>query len=163
MEFHDDYPQYEMMAHHSEEEGKLKRRKLWNVFWIMLAVTIVELIIGSFAMKWGLLDDTRHSKVSLKLIFILLTIGKAFFIVFSFMHLGDEKKSFKYSIIGPYCVFIIYLIFLIIAEANYCKDHKNKMDELIVKQKETLNYNAIHGVKEAESEGTEPAAEGKKE
>ena len=56
MEFHDDYPQYEMLAHHSEEEGKLKRRKLWNVFWIMLAVTIVELIIGSFSLQWGLLD-----------------------------------------------------------------------------------------------------------
>jgi cytochrome c oxidase subunit 4 len=46
MEFHDNYPQYELMSHHTEEEGKKKRRKLWNVFWIMLCITIVELVVG---------------------------------------------------------------------------------------------------------------------
>ena len=69
-EFHDDYPQYELMAHHSEEEGKIKRRKLWNVFWIMLSVTIVELIIGFQASAWGLLNEDITSGLSLKFIFI---------------------------------------------------------------------------------------------
>ena len=153
-EFHDDYPQYEFMAHHSEEEGKIKRRKLWNVFWIMLAITIVELIIGSYSLKWGLLDDTRHSSVLLKFIFIGLTIAKAFYIVLRFMHLGDEKKSMKYAILGPYTVFILYLVFIIVGEANYCKVHKAKMDELIVKQKIDLNEAAKHPHHE-EAEGTE--------
>ena len=153
-EFHDDYPQYEFMAHHSEEAGVLKRRKLWNVFWIMLAVTIVELIIGSFSMKWGLLDDTRHSTVLLKFIFIGLTIAKAFYIVFSFMHLGDEKKAMKYCILAPYTIFILYLVYIIVGEANYCKVHKMKMDELIVKQKIELNEKAISGHhEEPEGEG----------
>jgi len=31
MEFHDNYPQYEVMANHGEEEGKKNRRTLWNV------------------------------------------------------------------------------------------------------------------------------------
>ncbi len=62
-EFHDDYPQYEFMAHHSEEEGKVMRRKLWNVFWIMLAVTIAELIIGSFAKDWHLLDPELNIRL----------------------------------------------------------------------------------------------------
>jgi len=158
-EFHDDYPQYEFMAHHSEEEGKLKRRKLWNVFWIMLGVTIVELIIGSFSMKMGLLNADRTSGISLKFIFIGLTILKAFFIVFSFMHLGDEKKAMKYSILGPYMVFIVYFIFIIVAEANYAKDHKEKMDGLIVKQKIDLNKAAESGKHEEEAE----PAEGHKE
>ena len=96
-EFHDDYPQYEFMAHHSEEDGKKKRRKLWNVFWIMLGVTILELIIGFQASSMGLLNDDRTSGMMLKVIFIGLTIGKAYFIVFSFMHLGDEKKAMKWT------------------------------------------------------------------
>ena len=29
-EFHDDYPQYELMAHHSDEAGVAKRKKLWT-------------------------------------------------------------------------------------------------------------------------------------
>jgi cytochrome c oxidase subunit IV len=144
-EFHDDYPQYELMAHHSEEEGKKKRRKLWNVFWIMLIVTIVELIIGSYASKMGLLNEDRTSSVTLKVIFIGLTILKAFFIVFSFMHLGDEKKAMKYSIIAPYTIFILYLVYISIAEANYCLVHKEKMDELIVTQKNDLNEAAKNG------------------
>jgi cytochrome c oxidase subunit 4 len=144
-EFHDDYPQYELMAHHSEEEGKIKRRKLWNVFWIMLAVTIIELLIGSYAKEMHLLEPDRTSTVLLKFIFIGLTIGKAFFIVFSFMHLGDEKKVFKYSVLIPYIIFILYLIFIIRDEAIYCGIHKEKMDELIVKQKNDLNAAAAAG------------------
>jgi cytochrome c oxidase subunit IV len=156
-EFHDDYPQYEFMAHHSEEEGKKKRRKLWNVFWIMLIVTIVELVIGFKARQMGLLNEDRTSSVTLKFIFIGLTVLKAFFIVMSFMHLGDEKKSLKYTVLAPYVVFILYLVYIIVAEANYCKEHKEKMDELIVKQKIELNENANHGGAE---HGHEAPAEG---
>lgn len=144
-DFHDDYPQYELMAHHSEEEGKIKRKKLWKVFWILLGVTIIELIIGSFAKEWHLLNDDRTSTLLLKIIFIGLTIGKAYFIVFSFMHLGDEKKALKYSIILPYTIFILYLVFILLTEAVYNGKHKEKMDELIVKQKIELNEAAASG------------------
>ncbi len=142
MEFHDDYPQYEFMAHHSEEEGKKKRRKLWNVFWIMLVITIVELIIGFNASKWGLLNGDRTSSITLKMIFIGLTILKAFYIVYKFMHLGDEKKFLKYTIIVPYTIFILYLVYICVAEANYSKEHKTIMDPKIVEQKEYLNAHA---------------------
>jgi cytochrome c oxidase subunit IV len=144
-EFHDDYPQYEFMAHHSEEEGKVARRGLWNVFWIMLAVTIVELIIGFKASQWGLLNEDRTSSVSLKFIFIGLTIVKAWFIVYKFMHLGHERKFFKYSVIAPYTIFIIYLVFIIVGEANYSLIHKDKMDQIIVDQKEKANKDAKEG------------------
>lgn len=144
-EFHDDYPQYEFMAHHSEEEGKKKRRKLWNVFWIMLAVTIVELIIGFKASSLGLLNDDRTSGTLLKIIFIGLTLFKAFFIVMSFMHLGDEKKVMKWSILAPYTVFILYLVWICVTESVYAKDHKHPMDQIIVQQKIELNEAAKSG------------------
>lgn len=149
-EFHDDYPQYELMAHHSEEAGKKKRRTLWNVFWIMLAITIVELIIGFQAGKWHLTDPVnRTSTIPLKFIFIGLTILKAFYIVFKFMHLGDERKSLKYSIIAPYTLFILYLVFVVVQEANYSLVHKDKMDQNIIDQKIHLNEEAKKGHHEA--------------
>jgi cytochrome c oxidase subunit IV len=154
-EFHDDYPQYEFMAQHSEEEGKKARKKLWGVFWIMLAVTILELIIGFQASSWGLLNPDRTSSVILKVIFIGLTIGKAYFIVFSFMHLGHERKWMKWSVLAPYMIFIIYLVFIIVGEANYSLVHKEKMDELIVDQKNALNEaakNGPHGLKKVKEE-----------
>ncbi len=159
-EFHDDYPEYELMAHHSEEDGKKKRRALWNVFWIMLVITIVELIIGSEAHKLHLLNEDRTSTVPLKFIFIGLTLLKAFYIVFKFMHLGDENKWLRYTVLVPYMIFITYLIFIIVGEANYSKEHKAKMDELIVKQKIELNERANSGKHEEEAAPAAPAGEG---
>ncbi len=154
-EFHDNYPQYEFMAHHSEEEGKVTRKKLWKVFWIMLAVTIFELIIGSYASKLGLLNEDRTSSVTLKFIFIGLTLLKAGFIVMSFMHLGHEKKAMKWTILAPYTVFIVYLIGIIVTEANYCRIHKHEMDNIIVQQKIHLNEAAKSGHHEEHGAATE--------
>lgn len=164
-EFHDDYPQYEFMAHHSEEEGKVKRKKLWRVFWIMLTVTIVELIIGFQAKKLGLLNEDRTSGVTLKFIFIGLTLLKAGFIVMSFMHLGGEKKVMKWTVLAPYTVFIVYLIGIIVTEANYNRVHKAEMDSVIVQQKIHLNEMAKSGhheeagaaTEESHEEGAKPA------
>ena len=33
------------------------------------------------------------------------------------MHLGDERKNFKWVILGPYLLFIAYLIFICLSEA----------------------------------------------
>lgn len=147
MEFNDNYPAYELMAHHSEEEGKIKRKKLWRVFWIMLAITIGELIIGFKAEAWGLLDAMKFSTVTLKLIFIILTIAKAGYIVMSFMHLGDENKGFRYVVIAPYILFVSYLIWIIVKEGTYSMDPARKapMDQLIIDQQHELRTSSGHG------------------
>ena len=54
-----------------------------------------------------------------KIGFIVLTVVKAAYIVLVFMHLGDERKNFKWVILGPYILFIIYLIFICLAESSY--------------------------------------------
>lgn len=126
-EFNDNYPQYELMAHHSEEEGKTKRRKLWNVFWIMLGITLVELMVGFY--------NTHFSDIALKVIFIGFTIVKAGYIVLSFMHLGDEVKAFKYAVLVPFIVFIIYLVFIAdLGEGTYAKKYRMVMDKNITEK-----------------------------
>ncbi len=138
-EFHDDYPAYELMAHHSEEDGKKARRTLWNVFWIMLAITVFELIIGSMAPSHGWSGTTW-----LKVLFIGLTIAKAAAIVMWFMHLGHEVKFFKYIILIPYAIFISYTIFIVLTEGTYSGDKQNKttVESMFVNQKKNLE--AIH-------------------
>jgi cytochrome c oxidase subunit IV len=127
-EFNDNYPQYELMAHHSEEDGKKKRRKLWNVFWIMLGITLVELMVGFY--------NTHFSDIALKIIFIGFTIVKAGYIVLSFMHLGDEVKAFKYAVLVPFIVFIIYLVFIAdLGEGTYAKKYRMVMDKNVTEHK----------------------------
>lgn len=144
MEFHDDYPQYELMAHHSEEEGKKIRRTLWNVFWIMLAITIVELIVGFMAPGQGWTGATW-----LKVFFIVLTIVKAGYIVMAFMHLGGEVKFFKYVVLLPYFIFMCYTIFIVLTEGTYSgyPINRTNVDPILIKQQEQLKGG--HGHHEA--------------
>jgi cytochrome c oxidase subunit 4 len=115
MEFHDNYPQYETMYQHDEAHGKQIRSKLWKVFWLLLAITLLELFVGFKATSWGLLGSTF-----LKFFFIFFTLVKAGGIVLVFMHLIDETKFFRYTVLLPYSVFILYLIFIILVEGTYC-------------------------------------------
>ena len=121
-EFHDDYPSYETMANHDEASGKKTRKKIWLVFTLLLVVTIVEIFVGMMAADWG------ASKLFLKVFFISFTILKAYYIIYSFMHLGDEVKWLKWVIIAPYSGFILYLIFMMtIGEGNFSKEARHDM------------------------------------
>jgi cytochrome c oxidase subunit IV len=109
----DDIIEYSLDAHHSEEEGIKKRKKIWFVFWVLLVVTIVEVSLGlMFSRDPGM-------QTFLFVTFIALTIVKAYYIVMSYMHLGDEAKSFRLTILGPFIFFILYLIFIALVEATY--------------------------------------------
>lgn len=152
MEFHDNYPQYEIMSNHDEETGKKDRRTLWNVFWVMLAITVFELIVGFLAPGQG-----WSGTWWLKTLFITLTIVKAAAIVMWFMHLGHEVKFFKYVILLPYIVFMLYTIFIILTEGTYAGRSGNltRVDPIFVKQQEDLrqhHHGAGHGTEAATEE-----------
>lgn len=118
-EFHDPFPNYEVLAQHDEAYGKKARKKLWKVFWLLLIVTIFEIGFGLYAADHGV------SHVILKIVFIGLTIVKAFYIVYTFMHLGDEERWTKWMIIAPFVGFILYFIFMLtIGEGNYSKSRR---------------------------------------
>lgn len=152
-EFHDNYPSYEHMAHHSEEEGKKKRKTLWRVFWYMLAITIFELVVGSMAPAQG-----WSGTLGLKFLFIGLTIVKAGFIVMAFMHLGHEVTFMKWAILAPYIIFISYGIFIILDEGVYSGDPQNRttVDPILIQQQ--LDLKAGHGHHDAAA--TEAHGEG---
>lgn len=150
MEFHDDYPQYELMAQHSEEDGKKMRRTLWNVFWIMLVITVVELIVGAMAPSQGWSGTTW-----IKFFFITLTIVKAGYIVLAFMHLGHEVKFFKYVVLLPYFIFMCYTIFIVLTEGTYSgyPINRTKVDPILVKQQQELTNHDLHHNGAAATEG----------
>lgn len=101
---------YEFAVHHSEEEGKKIRRSLWNVFWVLLIVTTLEVLLGIFWKEWHL------SWPVVKMTFIFMTLLKAYYIVAYFMHMRDENKYFMYIVILPYLLFIVYLAYILINE-----------------------------------------------
>ncbi|MBK6985974.1 MAG: cytochrome C oxidase subunit IV family protein [Bacteroidetes bacterium] len=139
------------MAHHSEEEGKTKRKALWRVFWYMLFITIVELIIGFMAPSQG-----WSGTLGIKVLFIGLTIVKAGFIVMAFMHLGHEVKFMKFAILLPYVIFMSYTIFIILDEGVYSGEPQNrtKVDPILIQQQLDLkNGHGHHDAAATEAHG----------
>jgi cytochrome c oxidase subunit IV len=93
------------------EKQKPQTKALWRVFWILLALTAVE-----FAIAFGLDTDTfQWTKI---IIFIIMTIVKAYFIVGNFMHLRDEVKSLIWTVILP-AMFVVWLLVALIVEGGY--------------------------------------------
>ncbi len=103
---------YALNAHHSEEAGVSKRKKIWFVAGLLTAITALEVILG-IAFK----QDSDYWTV-IKWSFIILTLFKAAYIVLSFMHLGDERKNLKYTILAPYILFALYLLFIAAKEGT---------------------------------------------
>lgn len=111
----DDIYEYSLDTHHNEEQGKKIRKKIYNVTILLTIITIIEVAIGA---KLGRATTHGMTWQMIKWGYIVLTLVKAAYIVLVFMHLGDEKKSFKYAILGPYFAFMIYLIYICLVEAN---------------------------------------------
>jgi cytochrome c oxidase subunit IV len=98
---------YSINARHSEEEGVKIRKKLYMVTAILTIVTVFEIFMGVYFKRNG-----TFTWETIKLLFIILTLVKAAYIVLIFMHLGDERKNLKYVVLLPYALFILYLIFI---------------------------------------------------
>lgn len=113
MSARDDVYEYSLDLHHSEEEGVKLRKKFYFVLALLSVVTIVEVAMG---LMWS--RDPGMAEI-LKVTFITLTLVKAGYIVMVFMHLGDEKKAMKLSVLVPYFVLIGYLIFICLVEGTY--------------------------------------------
>ena len=84
-----------------------KIKKIWKTAFILLAITVAEFIMA-VTMDRGLL---------LFVLFLLLTIWKAKYIMMVFMHLGDEAKPLFYAIIVP-LIFLVWLVITLMKEGT---------------------------------------------
>jgi cytochrome c oxidase subunit 4 len=109
----DDIIEYSLDTHHSEEQGKVIRKKIYKVTIILTVITIVEVLIGAYM---GRSNSSGMTWELIKYGYIALTLVKAAYIVLSFMHLGDEKKALKYFVLIPYFIFMAYFIFIMLTE-----------------------------------------------
>lgn len=109
----DDIIEYSLDSHHDEETGKKIRKKIVFVTVLLTVITAFEVGLGIIAA-----DFAGFHWEMVKWTFIVLTLIKAAYIVLSFMHLGEERKSLRYVILAPYALFLIYLMFILFSEAS---------------------------------------------
>lgn len=103
--------------HAHDEHAGLSKSKIWQVFFILLGITVVEFIIALVILPKGLVSHTAGN-----IAYILLTLLKAYYIVAYFMHLKFEKTGLQLSL-GLAFIFIAYFITLMLIEGGYLHIH----------------------------------------
>ena len=93
-------------------------KRIWLVFGILSVVTTVEVFLG--IIKPESLHMTNFIGMNLlNWIFIILTIFKAYYIVWAFMHMEGETTILRRSVVWTVIFLILYLTFILLTEGNY--------------------------------------------
>jgi cytochrome c oxidase subunit 4 len=97
---------------------KSNQQKIWGIFIFLSIVTFVEVGLG--IIKPEVLVSTRFLHVSLlNIIFLVLTIVKAYYITWDFMHMRDETSFLRRAVVWSFVFLAIYLAFILLVEGNY--------------------------------------------
>ena len=109
---------HDTTAHHDSSETK---KRIWTVFGILSVLTIVEVIFGYIRPRF-LIETTFVSMSILNWLFIILTIVKAYYIVWAFMHMEHESKGLRRVVVWTGVFLISYLIAILLIEGGYIEE-----------------------------------------
>ena len=97
---------------------KSNTQKIWGVLIFLTIVTAIEVGLG-IAKPNFLIENSFMSMKLLNWIFIILTLVKAYYITWDFMHMRDEKSSLRRAVVWTPIFLVSYLIFILLLEAIY--------------------------------------------
>ncbi len=104
--------------------GKIKfkniTQKIWGVLILLTIITAVEVVLGIY--KPESLKGQVLGMKALNWIFILLTIVKAYYITWDFMHMRDETASLRRMVVWTAIFLIAYLVFILLQEGGYIEE-----------------------------------------
>lgn len=133
-------------VHQGHEVPTFNTKVIWRTFWILLAITCVELTLGMF------IAPHFHSlKIMFNILYMFLTLVKAFYIVAEFMHLRHELKNLIMTIIVPLFLFV-WFVGAFLWDGNSYRNLRNDYDPY---QKAQMNVKAppAHEKQEARKPG----------
>jgi len=103
--------------HGHESHAGLSKKRIWEVFGILLFITVIEFIIALWVIPNGHMSQSVGN-----FLYIALTLLKAFYIIAYFMHLKFEKFGLQLCVSIVF-LFIIYFIVLMLIEGGYLHLH----------------------------------------
>lgn len=96
---------------------KSNKQKIWGVLIFLSIVTAIEVILGIY--KPEIFMGEVLGMKALNWIFIILTIVKAYYITWDFMHMRDELPSLRRMVVWTAVFLIAYLVFILLQEGGY--------------------------------------------
>lgn len=113
---------------HDNAHAQFDTRPIWRTFWILLGITMVELMLATIHLKTGF-----PNKYVLNGVYLILTCAKAFYIIAEFMHLRHEIKNLIMTIAVPALLFIWFLI-AFVSDGNSYRELRNRYDKYQLEQ-----------------------------
>ena len=95
-------------------------QKIWGVLIFLSIVTAIEVALG--IVKPEILMNYFLSMKLINWIFVILTLVKAYYITWDFMHMRDEKFGLQVSVVITLIFLIAYAAFIFLVEGNYIYD-----------------------------------------
>lgn len=96
---------------------KSNTQKIWGVLIFLSIVTAIEVLLGIY--KPPILLNEVLGMKALNWIFIILTIVKAYYITWDFMHMRDETASLRRMVVWTGVFLMAYLVFILLQEGGY--------------------------------------------
>jgi len=129
---------------------KSNTQKIWGVLVFLTVITAIEVVLGIYKPDalmtplietpfeggfWAMMGNIILSPIiymkSLNLIFIVLTLVKAYYITWDFMHMRDETGAMRKMVVWTAVFLICYLMFILLQEGGYVFDVYNTGNPLI--------------------------------
>ncbi len=121
--------------------GRLKfksnEQKIWGVLIFLSIVTGIEVVLGIYkpaglmtpwispfeggfgATLMNIILSPFVFLIPLNLIFLFLTIVKAYYITWDFMHMRDEKASLRRAVVWTFVFLALYIALIFLLEGDY--------------------------------------------
>jgi len=113
---------------HDKPQAHFDTKPIWRTFWILLGITLVELMLATIHLKTGF-----PPKYVLNGVYLILTCAKAFYIIAEFMHLRHEIKNMIMTIAVPALLFVWFVI-AFVTDGNSYHDLRNRYDKYQLEQ-----------------------------
>ena len=108
---------------------KSNTQKIIGVLLLLSIVTLIEVVLGIY--KPAPLNESFLNLKLLNWVFIILTIVKAYYITWDFMHMRDETSVLRRVVVWTSVFLILYLTFILIQEGGYIFDEFNDTSNYI--------------------------------
>ena len=115
------------MAHQSYEEAK---KFVIKGLWLLAIVTLIEVgisLLGKGHLIEGA-DKWTWLVITAALIIGALSLYKAYFIVYFFMHLGHEVKGMRWSVLLP-CLLLVWAIIAFMQEGSAWGERRQQIKD----------------------------------
>ncbi|MEM9824731.1 MAG: cytochrome C oxidase subunit IV family protein [Bacteroidota bacterium] len=115
------------MGQHQSYEERIKG--VYKGLILLAVVTLIEVFVSLFGKgHLGYLPTATWLLAAVGIALIVLSLYKAYFIIYEFMHMGDEVRGLRLSVLMP-CLLLVWAIIAFFHEGNAWFERRDQIKQ----------------------------------